>query len=140
MAEYPNTFSNPGRVGSRVLYCLAEYDVKDINFKRQQAGAATRNGNAHKEGDIVPGIIIKDWNAHLDLDWARDHIFDSAGETLPDDELVKRLKIFNDERERTSSVNLQVFLDGNDSYWLTSRGMYLPDVHDTEKGHWVFSD
>jgi len=138
MAEYPNSFPNPGRIGSRVLYCLAEYDVKDIMQKRQAAGTAVRNGNAPKEGDVVPGIIIKDWNMTMDLDWARDHMFDSAGETLPDDVLKKRLKIFNDERERTSSVNLQVFLDGNDSYWLTSRGMYLPEIHDSEKGHWVY--
>lgn len=140
MAAYPNTFENPGRIGRRVLFCLAEYDAQDIIQKRQLAGTATRSGNTPKEGDVYPGIIIKDWNMELDLEWARDHMFDSAQERLPDDELVKRLVIFNDERSRSSSVNLQVFLDGNDIYWSTSRSMYLPETHDTPNGHWIFAD
>jgi hypothetical protein len=135
-----NTFDNPGRIGRRVLYCLAENDVHEIVQKRRASGSAQRSGNDPREGQVYPGLIVADFFAPLKIS------------DLGPEGTEERLAILNADRLKYSSANLQVFLDGNDSHWPTSRQMYDPAQHYTlrgeepqekvpnPKGRWIFAD
>lgn len=116
------------RVGARVLYMLSEPDARDIFQKRRQAGWATKTGNEPREGQVVPGIIVADWYHPL------------TASQLPDAELTEeKLAALNAERQAASSVNIQVFLDGDDGYWVTSRSMWTESTGaEYMKSRWVF--
>lgn len=122
-----NTFeaARASRVGMRVLYMLNEDDARAIVIRRLNAGRATRSGNDPHEGQVYPGVIVADWFYPLESDAQRD----------PSDVEARR---------RNFSVNIQVFLDGEDSYWATSRSQYqlapgepLDEHAPNQRGHWV---
>jgi len=116
-----HTFTSPGRIGRRVLYCLNDADVREIQWQRQLAGKGSRNGNDPKEGQVYPGVIVADFYSPLASDEKR---------TVED----------RQTRLEQSSVNLQVFLDGNDSYWATSRSQWIPGKEINPLGHWIFAE
>lgn len=59
------------------------------------AGAQAHIGNDAKEGAQYAAMVVEDWRQHGE----------ASGAGVPDD----------------AAVNLQVFLDGNDVFWATSR-------------------
>lgn len=114
------------RLGLPVLYTLSESDVREIRQKRVAAGSATKSGNDAHEGDTYPGIIVRDWAQQNLLDLAaKGELHRGDGVALePDDYLAQ------------ASVNLQVFLDGNDVHWATSRS---EQTGEDPKGHFVLA-
>jgi hypothetical protein len=122
MSGYPNTFNNPGRIGRRVLYCLGEHDVREIIMKKQRRGTDSASFNEPREGDVVPGIIIRDW------------YIKSEGRPMNQPDAT------DEDMERLSSVNIQLFLDGDASHWVTSRSMWTEDISEEyQKGRWIFA-
>jgi hypothetical protein len=114
------------RLGDNVLYRLSEQDVREIIQKRRTAGIATASGNDPHEGDVYPAIIVRDW-ADPDFESGRKRNEKYRGEGVPN-EVV-------DSRDYVDSmpVNLQVFLDGNDVFWATSR------ILGYSKGQWNYA-
>ena len=111
------------RLGKRVLYTLSEADVHSIGQQRLAAGQSARNGNPVREGDTYFGVIVKD-NMQLDL-YERvlaGEIQDGLGRVLEAESWMASM-----------SANIQLFLDGNDSYWVTSRSEFIPEQH----GRWA---
>jgi len=80
-------------IGTIVRYTLDEYDVTAINHRRQ---AAVRS---HPFGDIETWTHIGNWV--------------NAGDISP------AIVVYVSGEDNT--VDLQVFLDGNDTHWATSR-------------------
>lgn len=86
-------------IGRIVRYTLSDYDVAEVNRRRNDAykamaqhrdnadGSQVHVGNAVNPGEAYPMIITRVWGD-----------------------------------QPTSAVNGQVLLDGNDSLWVTSRG------------------
>jgi hypothetical protein len=101
------------RLGAVVLYRLSEQDVQQIIQRRRSAGLITYAGNDPHEGDVFPAMIVRDW--------ADPAIISATPSTMNITEYVDG-----------QPVNLQVFLDGNDVFWSTSRKRGLG------KGHWEF--
>ena len=93
-------------VGRIVHYKLAEYDAEAINSRRSDAGAFRR---ARSGGPIEPGEPGR--TGHVE------HTGNSvaAGEVYP----AVVVRVFGDSPN--GACNLQVLLDGNDTYWATSR-------------------
>jgi hypothetical protein len=114
--------------GEMVLYTLSAADAEQINRRRTDgasiaarmkmrvrgeheaheeqiksqaaiygwpAGAQAHIGNSAKEGAQYPAMVVEDWSQHTE----------ASGAGTPDD----------------PAVNLQVFLDGTDVFWATSR-------------------
>lgn len=95
--------------GERVLYVLSADDAEKINRRRTDGpsiaqrirekiwpmGAQAHVGNTVKAGATFPGIVVEDWRQQAE----------ASGAGLPAD----------------PAVNLQVFLDGSDTFWATSR-------------------
>lgn len=83
-------------IGRTVHYTLSATEAQEVNRRRADAvkhhttreadGAVVHRGNAAREGDVLPMLIVRLWGEDED-----------------------------------SLVNGQVFLDGNDSLWVTSR-------------------
>jgi len=86
-------------VGEMVLYTLNEHDAEAINTLRRKHAEAQRS-------QAVTGA--EGWQAH------------SGNEAHRGDEYPAL--IVREFTAGSSVANLQVFLDGNDSYWATSRG------------------
>jgi hypothetical protein len=144
------------RLGSIVLYTLSEFDARAIAEQRRDSGRATSRGNEVHEGDTYPAMIVRDW-AVAPEEQARIRAKTARGEYLPeilrnvpgveDDKLrrervgfiAKQLAAY-DSTNASASVNLQVFLDGTDVFWTTSRTQFDPerdaDKESGEKGHW----
>lgn len=142
------------RLGHHVIYVLSEYDVRDIRQARVLAGRAARTGNDPQEGDLCPAVIVRDhhveqplpstigdiqWvvGAHHDgrrgeetiakiRAWQEAHGLFATGDWGPAEE-----EALKQDRMDQVSVNLQVFLDGTDSFWATSRSLFLPHTHGT---------
>lgn len=106
-------------VGRIVRYRLTRLDVKAINRRRHNAtdhqgehrsnanGVQVHVGNQHHVGDSASLLITKVWESTDPNPVAPDYI---PGEEAP--EFFEPLDAF--------SVNGQVFLDGNDTIWVTS--------------------
>ncbi len=140
------------RLGHRVIYVLSEQDVRDIIGKRLNAGRGTFTGNDPREGDHYAAIIVRDWHADTPMpvtvgdiqflvsaehdgipgpnttakikQWQEAHNLDPDGKWGPNCEAALRL-----ERLNAAPANLQVFLDGNDSWWSTSRSAFNNRKH-----------
>lgn len=98
----------PPTIGRIVHYRLSEQDANEINRRR---GHAVLHMKEHR--DNATGTQI--------------HV----GNVLQPGEVLAAIvvRVFDDDL----NVNLQVFLDGNDTYWATSRG------HSAEtKGCWFW--
>lgn len=111
------------RLGAIVLYTLSETDVREIVQRRREAGLGSARGNDPHEGDTYPAMIVRDWaqgpeerKAYLN------------GKVTDGDGSVRTWRA----TLTMWSCNLQVFLDGNDSFWAASRSMGELG----EKGHW----
>jgi hypothetical protein len=78
--------------GEMVLYTLSGDDAEIDIWPR---GAQAHIGNAAKEGAQYAAMVVEDWKQHGE----------ASGAGVPDN----------------PGVNLQVFLDGNDVFWATSR-------------------
>ncbi|MBP1296635.1 hypothetical protein [Bradyrhizobium elkanii] len=99
-------------IGRIVYYVLPQYQVEEINRRRQHArneldyhrwkknGTMIHVGNEVKAGQVVPAMIVAVWGA-----------------------------------TPTSAVNLKLFLDGSDDYWVTSTNVGEPDQEG--KYHWM---
>ncbi len=87
----------PGRI---VLYTLGENDADVINKSR-------KDFNAHRRGEDYrdTGYV-----AHVGNDA-------HAGDICP----AVIVRVFGDSPAETTVVNLKVLLDGDDTYWATSR-------------------
>ena len=160
MSGYTNA-----RLGHDVIYVLSEQDVREIIQKRLQAGRGTSNGNDPREGEHYAATIVRDHHTEMPLpstvgdiqwvvgaehdgidgpettvkivEWQVIHGLEPDGKWGPDcEEALKK------DRLDAVSVNLQVFLDGNDSYWATSRTLFLPGKHGTitDEGYKVIDD
>lgn len=83
-------------IGRVVHYTLSEHDADEINRRRQEFRAS---GNAYAHSGFAG------------------HVGNEAreGDVYP----AMIVRIFGDTPE--SAVNLQVVLDGNDTFWATSR-------------------
>lgn len=119
MSSAITTPSN-SRVGFLVTYKLTDFDAKAIVQQRLRAGQGTFSGNPPREGDEYPAMIIRD---HAQYDDKLKAAYESG-------------KVSNSGRPMTwekylneATVNLQVFLDGNDSFWATSRTRFDPERH-----------
>ncbi|MFI6909865.1 hypothetical protein ACIBKY_51995 [Nonomuraea sp. NPDC050394] len=88
-------------IGRIVHYTLSEQDAQAINRRREDFDAFQRS-HAHPHEPGQPGATGH--QAHVGNPVV-------AGLTFP----AMIVRVF------TSSANLQVFLDGNDTYWATSR-------------------
>lgn len=102
-------------VGRVVQYQLSEFDVEQINRRRRDFGAYRRmvatglaTGTLHHTGYV----------AHVGNDVR-------VAETYP------AIIVRTWGAEPGSAVNLQVFLDGNDIFWATSR------TEGVNPGQWV---
>lgn len=117
------------RLGKMVLYTLSEMDVRDIIQSRRQAGIAAKRGNDPHEGDVYPAIIVADW---LDpaYETGEKRMERFGGEGKPN------IVLSPAEAADQVSVNLQVFLDGTDVYWATSRSRSRGGDKDSRKGKW----
>jgi hypothetical protein len=73
----------------------AESEPGTHNVAAWPAGAQAHIGNGAKEGAQYPAMVVEDWSQHAA----------ASGAGTPAD----------------PAVNLQVFLDGNDVFWATSR-------------------
>ena len=124
------------RLGLSVLYTLTEVDVRMIVQRRRDAGSAIRSGNEPREGDTYPAIIVRD-HAGDPAEHARVRALIAAGKYADKrgggyDELIREQLAIHDALPSAPSVNLQVWLDGNDAYWATSRSEFDPRKH----GNW----
>jgi hypothetical protein len=95
-------------VGKRVLAMLSKSQADEIRTKRLARGLAAGNGNDPHEGSVYPGVIVADF---MQPRFEREG---DAGYAL---------------RRKQAPVNIQVFLDGTDSYWLLSASMFDPELH-----------
>jgi len=138
-----------------VRYTLTESDAREIRSKRLVAGSASRSGNDAHEGDTYPAMIVRDWMTQsleevtaatrklwLDPDsgWGLDKLFSlSLDPDSPADlEQIERhiadaARELHGQQVANATQNLQVFLDGNDTHWVTSRSEFDPAKH----GRWV---
>jgi hypothetical protein len=96
-------------IGRIVHYVLTEQDADAINRRRADA-IKSRTADAHS------GAILHNGNTA------------TAGDTCP----AMVVRIFPGGTEASGGCNLQVFLDGNDTYWATSR------VEGAEPGQWCW--
>lgn len=143
-------------LGAQVLYTLTRDDCDLIMQQRMVAGTAQRAGNAPHPGDTYAATIVRVWGSQ-----SLDEMTRAAAQT--NDGLTSAvLSSINEAwaaQERNRHVNLQVFLDGNDSLWAPSRTEYDPARHgrrnklegsggyefDGEwisdpRGHWVLNE
>jgi len=81
------------QLGAIVYYKLSKDDVARINTLRASRSHQSIEGNQVSAGDVFPAMIVR--------------TFDSGDTGTVDD--------------NTGTVNLQVNLDGDDTYWATSR-------------------
>lgn len=107
------------RLGTIVRYTLSEYDVRRIIDNRRNAGWANARGNDPREGDTYPALIVRDWASPEHLDAAREGKINLADGT----------PVTLEQVITGTSVNIQVFLDGNDTFWATSTSKFDPSVH-----------
>lgn len=107
------------RVGLNVLYTLTEYDAREIVQNRRNAGIATARGNDPREGQTYPAIIVAD------------HVHEAHRPRVEAGEFtVSGAPVLTWESYIAGiSVNLQVFLDGTDVFWATSRTEYDATKH-----------
>lgn len=98
---------NLPRLGADVLYKLSEFDAKAINQLRADHYGFLRG---------LGGVLKTGHQGHQGNSA-------SAGDVCP----AKIVKVFG------AACNLQVFNDGNDTYWATSR------TEDDSEGHWVYA-
>ena len=92
-------------IAEMVLYTLNEHDAEAINVRRSDFQAFQRS-HKHPHDPGEPGA--SGHQAHVGNEAKR-------GDTYP-------ALIVREFTPGSSVVNLQVFLDGNDTYWATSRG------------------
>lgn len=130
----------PPRLGRDVFYCFNDADVAAVIQRRRNAGLATASGNEPRAGQIFPGRIVADFGTplvtHLHI---REQIAKGVYVPTADDvpgrrEVVidKQLAV-HDEAPKHWAANIQVYLDGYDTFWATSRSQFDPDKH----GRWV---
>jgi hypothetical protein len=101
--------------GARVLYKLHAGDVEQINRRRRDFEVFNR---VHSPADHEPGSFPG----------RSGHIGHFGNEVAEDDVYpADVVRIFDPQ---STTVNLQVHLDGNDTYWATSRSQ------GTEAGQW----
>jgi hypothetical protein len=91
------------KVGTPVLYTLTSGDANEINRRRKDAEAFRRN----PVSDTPGGAGRTGHQLHVGNNVAE-------GEQYP----AVIARVFHPE---TTTANLQVTLDGNDTYWATSR-------------------
>jgi hypothetical protein len=103
---------SPGRI---VLYTLTAADAIDINRRRRRAECAL-NQRPDPDEAILPGAMLH------------------AGNTVDEGDVFPAviIRVFSSE---VGTSNLQVLLDGNDTFWATSRGQVAADSTD-KKGLW----
>lgn len=121
------------RLGRSVLYVLGSTDVQEIVQKRIQAGRATFNGNDPREGETYPAIIVRDWGVSLSQ-YEEQLAAGNIATRLIDG---KHVPVPYAEALNAAVVNLQVFLDGHQIHWATSRAMARPD--EDPRGKWSFN-
>lgn len=122
-----NTNITP-RLGQMVLYTLSDSDARQVLERRLYAGRSARSGNEVREGDTYPAMIVRDWANSIPetrQKYRDGEITDGAGRVITLEEMVDN-----------ASVNLQVFLDGDDTLWVTSRSKFNPELH----GRWFEVD
>lgn len=123
------------RLGATVRYTLSEHDVKVIVERRIAQGTAAYKGNPPRAGQSYAALIVRDWadpalraklrEAEHQKRWG------APGEPTVADALTEEQYV------KGASCNLQVFLDGNDTYWATSRSLYQADYHTSTRGHFI---
>jgi hypothetical protein len=132
------------RLGQIVRYTLSESDAREITQKRIAKGTAAAAGNAAEEGATYPAMIVRDWcyepgtaravaERNLTGSWNAPggEPNQDALEALTEEEITEEASRLRAASANTASVNLQVFLDGNDTHWVTSRSEYDPSTHGT---------
>lgn len=95
-------------LGADVIYTLSDYDAKAINQLRADHYGFVRS---------LGGVLKTGHQGHQGNSA-------TAGDTCP----AKIVKVFG------AACNLQVFNDGNDTYWATSR------TEGDGEGHWIYRD
>lgn len=89
-------------IGRIVHYHLAQYDAEQINRRREDA---RQRALAVSGPDLMTGMVVHSGN----------HV--NEGDVFP----AMITRVWSANPEPGAAVNLQVFLDGNDTYWATSR-------------------
>jgi hypothetical protein len=151
------------RLGEIVLYTLSEQDAKQIIQDRRNAGIAAARGNDPREGDTYPAIIVRDFGQteeqyrqgievgkrNLTDQWRGANGHESPARGWPVEfrgmPSANFYKVYLPEWERSlppfdpeaGACNLQVFLDGTDVYWATSRSLCREG--DDPKGHFQYN-
>lgn len=118
-AHQPQKQTNPGivpTIGRVVLYCLSQQDADAIN-RRRTDGFSIRERMQQEPAAWPAGA-----QAHIG-----NHAY--AGDVFPAD----IVRVWGDQPD--SAVNLQVKLDGNDTYWVTSATVSEEPVQG--RYHWM---
>jgi hypothetical protein len=132
----PDPIFAPSRLGQTVRYCLSDDDVKQIIENRRAAGTGVARGNDPRAGQAYPAIVVRDWaDAVTRMKNRQAWRAVELGAPGPADLISNGLT--EEQFVTTASCNLQVMLDGNDTYWATSRTLYRADAHPSPKGHFI---
>lgn len=133
--------ANP-MIGRRVLYMLHKGDADEINRARAtiRKGLGTVSEYDPKQ-EAENSVRTAEWQAEA----ARREVPRalSTGNGAEEGQILPAFIV----TQWTGSANLQVFLDGNDTYWATSRSMYRgdnapefkPDLWYYTGGRWHFT-
>jgi hypothetical protein len=106
---------SPPVVGEHVHYRLSEQDAASVNVRRRDFQAFQRS-HAHPHEPGQPGAI--------------GHVAHVGNEAREGDVCAATIvRVFD---PGTDTVNLQVHLDGNDTYWATSR------TKGDQPGNWTY--
>lgn len=105
-------------VGLPVAFMLTQYQVDEIVKARIAKGKSTYRANDVHDGQIVAGIIVNDWYKRVTDEWIADH---------PD--MATQAKLDDERRSAERPVNIQILLDGDESYWVTSATRFDPEKH-----------
>ncbi|MFC4146604.1 hypothetical protein ACFO0M_10085 [Micromonospora mangrovi] len=92
-------------IGRIVHYTLTTFDAEAVNRRRKDFADQSTPGNTGFVGHVGNRV--------------------EAGDTYP----AMVVRVFG-----ADAANLQVFLDGNDTYWATSR----PEGEAGEQGRWIW--
>jgi len=107
-------------IGTTVLYKLAAFDVALINARRDDARAYARKHRGTSAPEIEPG------------DPGRTGHVEHVGNHVNEGDVFPAFVVADfSHGDPSGSKNLHVLLDGNDTYWATSR------VEGTEPSQWT---
>lgn len=105
-------------IGRIVHYQLAEHDIAPIQQQRRDHVKDVPWSNEHGSG-------LRSSAVHIGNEV-------SVGDVYP----AMIVRVWSEDPNETTGAQLQVFLDGNDTYWATSKCQTTHEDGSPEFGHW----